>query len=222
MAWYDYVNPVPIYNKPWMAAHKPFTWALGKATGYGSDKMANTEKGRQLGAGISKAAGDLGIGPKTGDSVSNPKSVKEAMAQRSPWTNQTGKQWYDLLDQQRAAAYGQTPSLAEAQYRQASGDTQAALRGAAAGTNRPGMMRASLQQQANVGQGMASGLAQAGLQERMANQQAYMDGLKGAGMVEGRDQSAWIQLAQILNGKPADPSTWDRIAAMAPLIAMMA
>lgn len=233
MAWYNpggwagYVNPIPMYNT---LARKTTNATLGRGLGW-----ANEQRPTGLDRGIEKAGKEMGLESRAkgmgdalgmdtglGGSSAGSADVKEQLKKRSPWANTTGKKWYELLDAQRAQAFGEAPSLAEAQYRQAQGDTQAALRSAAAGTNRPGMMRASLQQQANVGQGMATGVAQARLQERLAAQAAYAEALKGAGMVEGRDQSTWVQLAQILNGKPAEPSTWDRVAAMAPLLAMMA
>lgn len=175
----------------------------------------NPAKGAVAAAGPLTAAWSAGE-KALGGSKSNDGLLKDQLAGRNPWKNETGRQWFDLLQEQRATALGQRPSLAEMQYRGAMGDAQASLQSAAAGTRRPGVMRASMQQQANLGQGMASGLAQAGLQERMAAQQQYMAGLQGAGQLDQQQNETWLRLMGILQGKPPTPTAWDRLASLAP------
>lgn len=151
----------------------------------------------------------------------NRSRADEWMKGRTPWNNSTRPNWHELVNMQRSRALGLQPSLAEAQYKQAMGDTQAALYSAGNATTRPGAMRAAMQQQANLGQGMAAGLAQAGMQERAADQQSYAAGLQGLGAVESEEADRLMQLLQARLGIAPSPSKWDRAASAFPLLAML-
>jgi len=76
-----------------------------------------------------------------------------------------------LINMLQGQANGTGPSLAQMQYRQASDNAmkqQQAFAASAAPQNQAMAARLASQNMGNIGQGMASGLAQAGLQERMA------------------------------------------------------
>ncbi len=155
------------------------------------------------------------------NNVDSRKLADENLKGRSPWTNTTGRQWHELVQNQRAAALGQGPSLAQQQYRQAMGDTQAALQSAGRASGRPGAMRAAMQQQANLGQGMASGLMQAGLQERQQAEQSYMAGLQGATAVEASEADTWMELLRSRMNIPTSPNKFDRFASVLPYLSML-
>lgn len=87
-----------------------------------------------------------------------------------------GNEWGGLINQLTGQMTGAN-SLAQMQYRQASQDTTSQLSSLSRGSASPAAARQAMIQQGRVGQGLASGLAQAGTQERMAASQALTQAL---------------------------------------------
>lgn len=110
------------------------------------------------------------------------------LGNRSPFA---GNEWGALIDQLTQRANGQGPSLAGMQYRQAMQDTTSNLSSMAQGSGNPMAARQALIQQGRVGQGMASGLAQADIQERQAAQSALQNAL---GSRDQLNQQAYLNI----------------------------
>lgn len=103
-------------------------------------------------------------------------TANQALQQQAPQlgpaaqANQYGGQTNDLVNYLQGAMTGQQPSLAQAQYRQASDDAfhqQLAMAAGARPGDAVGAARAAAQNMGGIQQGMGAGLAQAGIQERM-------------------------------------------------------
>jgi hypothetical protein len=106
--------------------------------------------------------------------------------------------WKSLIEQLQGQANGTGPSLAGAQYNRAAQDQQAAIGSLARGAARPGATRAAMMQQARVGQGLASGSAEAVLQEQNAARGQLGAALSGAGQAsfqrDAANQQGWLTL----------------------------
>lgn len=111
--------------------------------------------------------------------------------------------WDSLISQLQSG-----PSLAEAQYRRAAQEGNAAIMGLARANNRPGSFRAALIQQAKANQGLAAGSAEAALQEQTQNRQLLGSALTNAGQAQWQrdaaNQQAWQQLLQQQMGLDMD------------------
>ena len=112
--------------------------------------------------------------------------------------------WDSLISQLQ----GGGPSLADAQYRRATQEGNAAIMGLARSNNRPGAFRAAMVQQAKANQGLAAGSAEAALQEQMQNRQMLGSALSNAGQAQWQrdaaNQNAWQTLLQQQMGLDSD------------------
>ena len=115
------------------------------------------------------------------------------------------KQYQDYVNGLRDMAQGRGQSLAENQYRQASGDAQQQIAAqAASGRGSPGLaQQQSMQAQAQVGQGLAAGSANARLQEQMASQQALGGAIQGADASKNARELALLQAKLGLSAEQA-------------------
>ena len=104
-------------------------------------------------------------------------------------------QYQDYVNGLRDMAQGRGQSLAENQYRQASGDAQQQIATQAASGRGPAGMaqRQAGQAQAQVGQGLAAGSANARLQEQMAAQQMLGGAIQGADASRNARELALLQ-----------------------------
>lgn len=85
-----------------------------------------------------------------------------------------------LIDQLRAQSEGRGPSLAEQQYRRASGDNMAQQAALARGGRSLGAGRQAAQNMGSISQGLASGVAEARTREQLGAQQALNSVIGGA------------------------------------------
>lgn len=81
-----------------------------------------------------------------------------------------GSEWGGLVSQLQARASGSAPSVAQMQYQQAMGHMSSQLAGAAHGGAGPGAFHQAAIQAGQAGQGMASGVAQARVNEMQGAQ----------------------------------------------------
>lgn len=105
------------------------------------------------------------------------------------------QQYQDYVNGLRDMAQGRGQSLAENQYRQASGQAQQQIAAqAASGRGPAGMVqRQAGQAQAQVGQGLAAGSAEARLKEQMAAQQMLGGAIQGADASRNARELALLQ-----------------------------
>ena len=105
------------------------------------------------------------------------------------------QQYQDYVNGLRDMAQGRGQSLAENQYRQASGDAQQQIAAqAASGRGNPAMsQRQAMQAQANVGQSLAAGSANARLQEQMQAQGMLGNAIQGADASRNARELALLQ-----------------------------
>ena len=96
------------------------------------------------------------------------------LGDRNPYA---GAEWGGLIKQLQDQAAGNGPSVAEQAYSRAQGDTTAALASMAQGSASPAAARQAQIQRQRVGQGMASGLAEARTGEMLAGQNALSQAL---------------------------------------------
>lgn len=111
-----------------------------------------------------------------------------------------------LLNQLRNQAMGQGPSLAQEQFRMANSQALQNQLAMSRGRNQ-GMARQAGVNMANIGQNMASGLAQAGLQERNQAGQQFM---QGTGMQQNNELARNQQYLAALQLKLSQPTGWDK------------
>lgn len=107
---------------------------------------------------------------------------------QSPFASQD---WNGLVSQLTARANGTGPSLAEQEYRNASGDQAAAFAGAAHGGASPASFRQAAIQQGQIGQGLASGVTQARTNEQTQAQGALAQAL---GARDQLNQGAYLNI----------------------------
>lgn len=113
--------------------------------------------------------------------------IQSQLAGQSPFASQN---WNGLINQLQTRANGQN-SLAQQNYNMANQSTINSIGSLARGTGSPGAAQSAMQQQANVGQGQAAGLALAGTQEQQADQQALSSALSNRDQL---NQNAYTNL----------------------------
>lgn len=118
-------------------------------------------------------------------------------------TTALGRGMEPLLEQLRLQSQGQGPFMAEEQYRRANSQAMRNQLALSRGRN-PGIARQAGVNMASLDAGMAQGLTQAGIQERM---QAGSQLMQGTGM---QQQNELARNQQYLAALLSQPSAWER------------